>query len=139
MRCCTLLALVCLVGLTGCPNRANIRPDDGQTEFIDRFFKAMVSDETKDEKKLVSPAWVEANDIDLDDYFINWYSGAEDYEVESVEGDRVTMLVKYYYSLTEMRMIIQTSFENGRYYIIPGGHDDEYIDPWLKAESAGED
>jgi hypothetical protein len=138
MRCCTLLALVCLVGLTGCPNRANIRPEDGQTELIDRFFKAMVSDEVKDDKKLVSPAWVEANDIDLDDYFINWYSGAEDYEVESVEGDRVTMLVKYYGG-TDMRMIIQTSFENDRHYIVPGGHDDEYIHPWLKAESAGED
>jgi len=138
MRYCTLLALVCLVGLTGCPNRATIGPDDGPTKLIGRFFKAMVSDKVEDEKKLISPAWVVASGIDLNDYYINWYSGAADYEVESVKGNRVKVLLKFQGG-TDMRLAIQTSYENGRYYIVPGSHDDEWIHPWLKAGGTGED
>jgi len=94
----------------------------------------MIDSDEAGEKKMISPEWLEENDIDIDDYQVNSYS-PEDYEITKVKGSKVVAEI-IFSDGDAHRLTFKVSKEKGKYYIVPGEADDDgWIHPWQKVET----
>ncbi|MEO0082226.1 MAG: hypothetical protein ABIL25_08045 [candidate division WOR-3 bacterium] len=132
-----VLAACSLVFLTGCPSRATVKPvieTKPEQKVVERFLRRMIDDDEEGMKKLISPQWIEENDIDLNDYRVNAYS-PQDFEITKVKGTKVTAEI-IFGDGDAHRLEFRVRKENGKYYIVPGLYDeDNWIHPWTDVET----
>jgi len=135
-RLLSFLAACSLLLAAGCPNRATVSPpSDPSTRRVERFLDAMIDDDQDGMKKMISPAWAEENDIDLDDYQVNAYS-PESYEITKVKGSKVTAEI-IFNDGDAHRLVFKVTKEGSKFYIEPGSYDeDEWIHPWVSVTTS---
>jgi len=135
VRCLHILTAGLLLMAIGCFNRATVAPETSpERKVVEKFLKEMKDDDGDGMKRLVSPDWLDENDIDLDDYHVNAYSPVS-YQVTKVKGNKVTAEISFS-SGSVHRLVFEVSEEDGKYFIVPGEADDDgWIHPWQKVET----
>jgi hypothetical protein len=125
-----------LLVFAGCFNRATVQPEASpEQKAVEKYIKRMIASDEEGEKKMISPEWLEENDLDIDDYQVNSYS-PEDYEIMKVKGSKVTAEI-IFKDGDAHRLVFKVSKEKGKYYIVPGTYDeDEWIHPWQSVETS---
>ncbi len=134
MRYVRILAAGLLLVAVGCFNRVTVAPETSpEKRVVEKFIKQMMDDDEDGMKELISPDWLDENDIDLDDYQVNAYEPTN-YRVTKVKGNRVTAELLFS-SGSAHELVFEVSKEGGKYYIVPGSYDEgEWIHPWAEIE-----
>jgi hypothetical protein len=135
-----LLGALCplLLAGVGCPRRGTTLRDNPRARCVSRFIDAMMEDDKSAMAGLISPEWLDEEQVDLADYDINAY-GPSSYEVEEAKGTLVTAVIRFA-SGGAHRLTFRVSQEQGEYYVVPGRVDtDNWIHPWTTVEANIED
>ncbi|MBN2537860.1 hypothetical protein JXB37_06250 [candidate division WOR-3 bacterium] len=125
----------------GCPSRATVARQSPARAVVEEFLTAMVEEDEDRMEELISPAWLEENDVDFWDYELNSYSPV-DFKVTAVKGGLVTAEIEFEAGGAH-RLVFETRKENGRWYIVPGSYDepdwdwgdDGWVHPWKEIET----
>ncbi len=132
----SVLTAAAVLLFAGCFNRVTVTPEPSpQQKAVEKYLKRMIAGDEEGEKKMISPDWLEENDLDIDDYQVNSYT-PEDYEIMKARGSKITAEI-IFSDGDAHRLVFEVSKEGGKYYIVPGSYDeDNWIHPWQDVKTS---
>ncbi len=123
-----VLALAIATGCGAGPSKSE--------KTVRRFVSAMMRDDQATLRSMISPSWLRAAGINVEEYAVNALSPVS-CEVESVRGPEVTVKLRHLAGAT--RLVLRVTDEEGQSYIEPGGIGSRgWIEPWVRMERLDE-
>ena len=132
----SVLAAGLVMVFAGCISRTTVVVGSTpEQRAVEKFLGRMIDSDEDGEKKMISPQWLEENDLDIDDYQVNSYS-PEDYEITKVKGSKITVEI-IFSDGDAHRLVFLVRKEGGKYYIVPGSYDEDgWIHPWQSVKTS---
>jgi len=128
-----VVAAALVLGTAGCfVKQAMFRPPEDAEDVVEEFMDAMVDEDEEGLMDLISPAWLERNKVDPEEYTVNKYF-PDDYEILGADGRDIKVRIDYE-SGGARYMWFRVVEEDDELFIVPGSFDDEWIHPWQKTE-----